>query len=181
MPELQIQLYYKNVTAEIIDDEHGITKTQFKSLAEKTSPLISQLNEERKAGQTPYRDLPYNEKIVSSFMTAFKNIATISRREITRLRTRFTGRSRLVILVAVLLCLLVSFILYHQDFSMSKGLYTVGVSPDGPIITDSRFNTLTMDYPAGRIMLTRRSIDVYVNAHEAIYRNDDRSVYAAGA
>ena len=49
--------------ADIIGDEHGITTEQLKGLAEKTLPLISQLNEERKAGETPYRDLPYNSKI----------------------------------------------------------------------------------------------------------------------
>jgi glucose-6-phosphate isomerase len=64
MPESQIKLYYKNVTAEIIGSEHGITDAQLKTLAQKTSPLILQLNKERKAGKTPYRDLPYNEKTV---------------------------------------------------------------------------------------------------------------------
>jgi glucose-6-phosphate isomerase len=64
VPESQINLYYKNVTAEIIGDEHGITDIQLKTLAKKTLPLISQLNKERKAGKTPYRDLPYNEKTV---------------------------------------------------------------------------------------------------------------------
>ncbi len=57
----QIKLYYKNVTAEVIGAEHGITAGQFKELAEQTSPLISQLNAERKAGKTPYRDLPYKD------------------------------------------------------------------------------------------------------------------------
>jgi glucose-6-phosphate isomerase len=62
VPKSQIKLYYKNVTAEIIGSEHGITDAQLKTLAEKTSLLISQLNKEREAGKTPYRDLPYNEK-----------------------------------------------------------------------------------------------------------------------
>jgi len=56
----QINFYYKNVTAEIIGDENGITKKQFEQLAAQTNPLIKQLNTERKAGKTPYRDLPYN-------------------------------------------------------------------------------------------------------------------------
>ncbi len=64
MREEQIKLYYKNVTSEIIGDEHGITVGQLKSLAEKTSPLIEQLNKERKEGKTPYRDLPYKTKTV---------------------------------------------------------------------------------------------------------------------
>jgi len=56
----RIKLYYKNVSAEIIGDEDGITEEQLKTIAEKTSPLIVQLNRERKAGKTPYRELPYN-------------------------------------------------------------------------------------------------------------------------
>jgi glucose-6-phosphate isomerase len=62
--ESQIKLYYKNVTAEIIGDEDGITDTQLKNLSEKTSPLIAWLNKEREAEKTLYRDLPYNEKTV---------------------------------------------------------------------------------------------------------------------
>jgi len=59
-----IQFYYKNVKAEVLKDyEHGITKSQFDDLADKTSPLILKLNKERKAGITPYRDLPYKTEI----------------------------------------------------------------------------------------------------------------------
>lgn len=61
MPE-RIKLYYKNVTSDIIGPEHGITVEQLKKLTEKTTPLIEQLNEQRKQGKTPYRDLPYDEK-----------------------------------------------------------------------------------------------------------------------
>lgn len=60
MPQ-QIKLYYKNVTADIIGPEHGINAEQLNRLAEKTSPLIKKINEQRKGGETPYRDLPYNE------------------------------------------------------------------------------------------------------------------------
>ncbi len=63
MGRSQIKLYYKNVTAEIIGEENGITPKQFEDLAKKTSPLIAQLNTERKAGKTPYRDLPFNKEI----------------------------------------------------------------------------------------------------------------------
>lgn len=60
--ESQIKFYYKNVTAEIISSKHGITDAQLKTLAQKTSPLISKLNKERKAGKIPYRDLPHNRE-----------------------------------------------------------------------------------------------------------------------
>jgi len=49
--------------ADVIGDEHGITPAQLKDLADKTSPLIQQLNKERQDGKTPYRDLPYNSRI----------------------------------------------------------------------------------------------------------------------
>jgi glucose-6-phosphate isomerase len=62
MGESQIKLYYKNVTAEIIGDEHGVSSEQLSALEQKTSPLIKKLDEERADGQTPYRDLPYNER-----------------------------------------------------------------------------------------------------------------------
>jgi glucose-6-phosphate isomerase len=63
MPESQLKLYYGNVTAEVIGPEHGISKKQLEELAQKTEPLISQVNEERKLGKTPYRDLPFKTEI----------------------------------------------------------------------------------------------------------------------
>jgi len=55
----EIKFYYKNVTADAIGPEHGISKSQFEDIAKETTPLIAQLNEERKLGKTPYRDLPF--------------------------------------------------------------------------------------------------------------------------
>ena len=74
MPKQEIKLHYKNVMAEVIGDEHGITTEQLKDLAEKTSPLISRLNKERKAGETPYRDLPYNLKIAQEVKELVKEL-----------------------------------------------------------------------------------------------------------
>jgi len=65
MSEKGIKLYYKNVTSDVIGSQQGITDTQFKALAEKTSPLIQQLKQQRKAGQIPYRDLPFNDQIAT--------------------------------------------------------------------------------------------------------------------
>jgi len=62
VPEPQVKIYYKNVTADVIGAEHGITHKQLEALAKQTSPLIIQLNKERKAGKTPYRDLPYSKE-----------------------------------------------------------------------------------------------------------------------
>ena len=61
MPESKISLYYKNVSAEVISDEHGITDKQFEELAQKTLPIIAECNKQRQEGVIPYRDLPYNK------------------------------------------------------------------------------------------------------------------------
>src|SRR4030043_555016 len=63
MQQSQIKFYYRNVTAESIGPEHGISQKQFDELARKTEPLISQVNAERKLGKTPYRDLPFKKEI----------------------------------------------------------------------------------------------------------------------
>ncbi|MGB8226730.1 MAG: glucose-6-phosphate isomerase [Sedimentisphaerales bacterium] len=70
MKQQQIKFYYKNVTAEAIGAEHGITKEQFNQLAQKTEPLIGQLNADRKAGKVRYRDLPYQKDTVEKVKQA---------------------------------------------------------------------------------------------------------------
>jgi len=62
MSKVQIKFYYKNVTSQVIGMEDGITPEDLRLLTEKTVPIIKQLNKERKAGKTPYRDLPYNKQ-----------------------------------------------------------------------------------------------------------------------
>jgi glucose-6-phosphate isomerase len=64
MKQHQVKFYYKNVTAEVLGSEHGITEKQFDQLAEKTEPLIEQLNVDRKADRVRYRDLPYQSQTV---------------------------------------------------------------------------------------------------------------------
>ena len=61
MSQAKVSLYYKNVTADVIGDEHGITNAQFDELAQKTEPIIAEVNRQRQAGRTPYRELPYNK------------------------------------------------------------------------------------------------------------------------
>lgn len=60
--------------ADVIGDEHGVTNEQLKDLAEKTSPLIQQLNEERQGGKTPYRDLPYKSQIAQQVKKLVKQL-----------------------------------------------------------------------------------------------------------
>jgi len=59
----QIKIDYKNVTSAVIGAKNGITPMQLKSLGKKIKPLITKINKQRKAGETPFRDLPYNKHI----------------------------------------------------------------------------------------------------------------------
>lgn len=63
MAKSQIKIDYKNVMSDVIGGKHGISLSQFRTLDKKIKPLISQINKERKAGKTPFRDLPYNKRI----------------------------------------------------------------------------------------------------------------------
>ncbi len=63
MAKPKINLHYKNVMADVLGPEHGITPEQLNKFAEQTTNLIKQLNEQRKNGKTAYRDLPYKTDI----------------------------------------------------------------------------------------------------------------------
>lgn len=63
MSQARIKLYYKNVLSDVIGAEHGISPAQFDEIAAKTAPLIPWLNNEKKVGNTPYRDLPFRTDI----------------------------------------------------------------------------------------------------------------------
>ncbi len=60
----KISFYYKNVCAEMLGEQHGITKEQFEQLAARTKPAIGAVNNARRAGKTPYRDLPYQKQMI---------------------------------------------------------------------------------------------------------------------
>jgi glucose-6-phosphate isomerase len=63
MAKEQIRLYYKNITAQIIGNENGITEEQFMELAELTTPLIPKIRKEITGGTTRYGLLPENIKL----------------------------------------------------------------------------------------------------------------------
>jgi ABC-type Na+ efflux pump permease subunit len=110
-----------------------------------------------------------------------KKVLRVAKREVQRFRTRFSGGSRLVIFLIVAIALLVSYIVAQQGLVMGRGLYTVGVSPGVPAITDPRFNVLLLNESDGIHMLDDGSIDLYMDNETAIARSDLRSQYAEGA
>ncbi|HSV27172.1 MAG TPA: glucose-6-phosphate isomerase, partial [Sedimentisphaerales bacterium] len=70
-----VRLYCKNVLAEAIGPEHGISASQMDELAACALPAVRQVNEERKAGKTRYRDLPYDEKMVAGIKAMVKEFS----------------------------------------------------------------------------------------------------------
>jgi glucose-6-phosphate isomerase len=76
MADKQVQFYYKNVMAEVIGPEHGITKEQLDDLARKTTPLIPKIKDEIVTGNSRYGLLPANKQIskdVKKLVRQFKN------------------------------------------------------------------------------------------------------------
>jgi len=70
----QIKIDYKNVTSAVIGAKDGITPGQLKSLGKKIKPLILKINKQRKDGETPFRDLPYNKGISKRVNTLVKTL-----------------------------------------------------------------------------------------------------------
>ena len=48
------------------------------------------------------------------------NILTISKREITRLRSRFRGRSRVILLFIIGLSIVISYLISQHGFTLNK-------------------------------------------------------------
>ena len=66
MADKQIKLYYKNVLADSIGPENGITPQQLDELAKQTSPLIPKIKAEITSDKVRYGLLPGNQQIAKS-------------------------------------------------------------------------------------------------------------------
>ena len=111
------------------------------------------------------------------------SILAIAKREVKRVFSRFRGGSSPILLYALIVALVVSFLALRQGPVLSAGMYRVGVSPDGPSIADGRFTVLAVDPASGLRLLASGEIDAYV-ARDVIHsgsRTDQRAMYAAGA
>ncbi len=111
-----------------------------------------------------------------------RNVFIIAKREVKRFRTRFSGGSRGIVLLILVAALIVSYFVAQSGFSLSRGFYTIGVSPSAPSIGDSRFNVIAMDRAEGIRGLDARTIDAYIDGDQVLSRTDSRrSQYAVGA
>ncbi len=84
MGDKQIRLYYKNVLADAIGPEHGITNAQLNELAKQTTPLIPKIKDEICGGPTRYGLLPNSpqiakdvKKMVRQFKSKCENLVVL--------------------------------------------------------------------------------------------------------
>jgi glucose-6-phosphate isomerase len=80
----QIQLYYKNVLADAIGHEHGITTEQLSELAKQTAPLIPRIKNEITSDKVRYGFLPADpqiakdvKKLVKQFKPKCENLVVL--------------------------------------------------------------------------------------------------------
>ena len=66
MADKQIKFYYKNVLADAIGPEHGISKEQLDTIAKQTTPLIPKIKDEITSKQVRYGFLPADDQIAKS-------------------------------------------------------------------------------------------------------------------
>jgi glucose-6-phosphate isomerase len=84
MADRQIKFYYKNVLAEAIGPEHGISKQQLDELAAKTTPMIPKIKDEIVSGDSRYGLLASNpqiakdvKKLVKQFKPKCENLVVL--------------------------------------------------------------------------------------------------------
>ncbi len=84
MAEKPIRFYYKNVMADAIGPEHGVTTGQLNELARRTAPLIPEIKDEITRGRTYYGLLPGNleipkavKKLVKEFKPRCENLVVL--------------------------------------------------------------------------------------------------------
>ncbi|HEX8991402.1 MAG TPA: hypothetical protein VF784_06960 [Anaerolineales bacterium] len=108
-------------------------------------------------------------------------ILLIARRELARLRQRFSGSTSPIAVVLLLLVLGLSAFALRREISLGSGLYRIGVLRDAPAIQDSRFSAVVVDAAEGQALLNRHAIDAMLDGTQVIHRDDDRSLFAVQA
>jgi len=108
-------------------------------------------------------------------------IVAIASREVKRLRHGFGGSSRPLVMGVLVGALLISYLAFRQGFVLTRGIYRVGVAPDGPRIQDDRFLSSVISPPRGYEMVSDGSVDLYVDGEHVTVGDKERSRNAAGA
>jgi glucose-6-phosphate isomerase len=62
----RISLYWRNVTADVVGKDHGVSLPELRAIAPRIKSIHKAMATERKAGRLRYRDLPYDKAMVAS-------------------------------------------------------------------------------------------------------------------
>lgn len=108
-------------------------------------------------------------------------IITLAWRETRRLRSRFQGGSRLTVALLIVAALGISFLVARRGVVPSSGLYRIGVSSNAPPIQDSRFQVSAVSPSAGRDLLDKGAIQIYVDGDTVLSGHTRKAMYATGA
>ena len=108
-------------------------------------------------------------------------ILIIARRELTRLRKRFSGGMSPFATLSLLVVVGLSIFAIRDTISLGSGLYQIGVARDVPAIRDSRFTVIHVDVELGRSLLNQHRIDVLIDGNQVFSRDDNKSQYAVRA
>lgn len=114
-------------------------------------------------------------------MLNFSLILSIARRELFRVRSRFQGNARSMLILLFLAAAGLSYLAWQQGTTVQMGVYRVGVSPNSPVLSDGRFIITTLDPISGFEALRLGKLDLYVEADRVVAGKNDRSQYALGA
>ncbi|HEV8607523.1 MAG TPA: glucose-6-phosphate isomerase [Tepidisphaeraceae bacterium] len=72
----QIRYYYKNATSDAIDPKHSVSLAELKKIAPRIRQITNEMTDQRRAGQLPYRDLPYQTEMVDQINKAVEHFRT---------------------------------------------------------------------------------------------------------
>ena len=79
-----IRLYYRNVMADVVGTEDGLTDDQLDGLGETVAEIVSSIETERADGEHRYRDLPADTEMLGNVQAAcdrHRALRGIARRE----------------------------------------------------------------------------------------------------
>jgi hypothetical protein len=99
-------------------------------------------------------------------------ILTIAKWEVLRLRSRFNGKSGLIIVPVLLLALSLSYLIYHQDFAVNKGFYTIGVVQMAQISLTPALAWLSWMKDRVWRLYIRKDNDAYIGRDKVLLRRD---------
>ena len=105
-------------------------------------------------------------------------ILTITRREISRVRQRFSGGASPLAVLFMLAAVAFTVFSLRNSLTPGSGLYRLGISGTAPYIQDPRFSNIFVSAEEGSHLLDKGDIDVLLLDDQVLSRKDEKSLYA---